>query len=244
MIHCEACGGRMYRHQGDDDRPYAIYYCNPRARGERCGRPAIVRAEWVEQYVNAEFLRIVGPIDRRTITTPGYDPQPEIDATLAEYAALSTREGQQKSKAAKAEWERQMTALDSRLAELEATPARPARVESVPTGRTYADDWQEADTAGRRAMLLEAGAKLTVRKGRRGPKELDTSLLGFSLTGELGPVVEESEALAEAETERPTVPVRSGSRIRIDTPAAAAVPSASGPVNPVERVPVAAWMPL
>ncbi|MYS83604.1 recombinase family protein [Embleya scabrispora] len=76
LIHCDACGGRVYRHQGDDARPYAIYYCNPRARGERCDRPAIVRAEWVDAYVTREFLRIVGPIEyRRTITTPGYDPK-------------------------------------------------------------------------------------------------------------------------------------------------------------------------
>lgn len=231
VIHCAECNGRMYLNKGNVGR-LPTYFCNPYSRGTVCEHRATVRAEWIEKYVEREFLRLVGAIEyRRTVVTPGYDPQPEIDATLAELERHNAKQGTHKSKSAAALWQRDADALDARLATLEATPARPERRETVPTGRTYADDWREADDDGKRAMLLEAGAKLTVRRGTRGAKSLDESLVTFELSGELTPIIEEAEALAEAETERPTVQTPAGTRARLNEPVDQGNASASKPRN-------------
>ncbi|MET7300730.1 recombinase family protein [Embleya sp. NPDC005575] len=231
VIHCADCDGRMYLNKGNTGR-LPTYFCNPHSRGTVCAHRAMVRAERIEKYVEREFLRLVGSIEyRRTIVTPGYDPGPEIAATLAELERHNARQGTHKSKSAAALWQRDADALDARLATLEATPARPEQRKTVPTGRTYADDWREADTDGKRAMLLEAGAKLTVRRGARGAKSLDESLVTFALSGELTPIIKEAEALAEAETERPTVPTPAGTRARLNEPADHGDTSASKPRN-------------
>ncbi|WP_424640329.1 recombinase family protein [Embleya sp. AB8] len=217
VIHCHACTERMYLSRKSDRRAHDLYHCNPRSRGMDCNGTASIRAEWVHDYVEREFLKRVGHIPYHKVTViPGYDPAPEIAATRAEFDAHQEQEGRQKSRAGRESWQARADALDARLAELEATPARPERREVVPTGRTYADDWHEADTEGKRAMLLEAGAKLTVRKGPRAPRELDESLVEFTLTGELDSIVEESDALADAETDRPTLPTPAGTRVRLN----------------------------
>jgi DNA invertase Pin-like site-specific DNA recombinase len=238
VIHCHACTERMYLSRQSDRRAHDLYHCNPRSRGMDCNGTASIRAEWVHAYVEREFLKRVGHIPYHKVTvTPGYDPAPEIAATRAEFDAHQEQEGRQKSQSGRDSWQARHDALDSRLAELESTPARPERRETVPTGRTYADDWHGADIEGKRAMLLEAGAKLTVRKGPRAPRELDESLVEFTLNGELDPIVEESDALADAETDRPIVATSRGTRVRLNGPADQCDPSASKPRNDAREEP-------
>ncbi|MGM1077017.1 recombinase family protein [Streptomyces sp. H28] len=184
VAHCDSCGGRLYfnRQEGKPgQRP--TYRCGASARGEVCEHPVNIRADWIEEYVENEFLRMTGGFKvTRTIHHPGYDPAPEIAATLAEYEAHQEQQGQQRSSAAKAAWQKRADALDARLAELEETPVIPARVEYIDTGRRMADEWWGEDTAGRRAMLTDAGAYLAVKPGRAGGwRSLDTSRVAFTL---------------------------------------------------------------
>lgn len=68
----------------------------------------------------------------------------------------------------------------------------------MPTGRTYADDWHAADTAGKRTMLVDAGARLTVKRGTKGGwRTLDLRRVEFTFTGDLDPAIEENVAEAE-----------------------------------------------
>ncbi|MCX4831190.1 recombinase family protein [Streptomyces sp. NBC_01016] len=182
VIHCASCGGRMYLNAQDGKTP--TYKCNSSARGDSCEAPVNVRGDWADEYVSRDFLRMAGALEvTLSRVIPGYDPQPEIDATLAEYEAHRAERGQQKSKAAQASWQKHMDALDARLAELETLEKVEPRTEEISTGKTYADLWEEADTAKKRRMLLKAGAHLTVKRGTRGGwRKLDEGRMIFDVS--------------------------------------------------------------
>ncbi|MER6524641.1 recombinase family protein [Streptomyces sp. NPDC001508] len=184
IAHCFSCGGRMYlnRQEGKPgQRP--TYRCGASARGEVCEHPMNIRADWVDEYVTREFLRILGRLEvTHSRVIPGYDPQPEIDATLAEYEAHRAERKNIKSKAAMTSWEQHRDALDTRLAELESREKVEPRTEEIRTGRLYEDEWRHADVAGRRGMLDEAGAILTVKQGTPGGwRRLDESRVSFDI---------------------------------------------------------------
>ncbi|MEU3050967.1 recombinase family protein, partial [Streptomyces sp. NPDC006984] len=218
VAHCAGCGSRMY-HVSNKTKGVqaASYKCTAHLTGTVCPAPVAIRADWIEEYVEREFLALVGPIPvSRTVITPGYDPAPEIAATLAEYASHQEEKGQQKSNAAKRAWKERADALDNRLAKLESTPTRPETREVTPTGRTLADEWAEADDETRRHMLIEAGARLEVRKGTRGGwRTLDELRVSFTVAGELDPAIEEYTALREELTMTDENAPQRGSRIRL-----------------------------
>ncbi|MFE0060864.1 recombinase family protein [Streptomyces sp. NPDC059003] len=208
VIHCNGCDERMYL-----NRSSGTYRCSSYKYGTYCPAPCTVRAEWVDEYVSDEFLKAAGKIQiNRVIEIPGYDPQPEIDATLAEFEEHQKEKGRQKSKSAQTAWQRRADALDTRLAELESREKREPRREVVPTGRTYADDWTDADTTERRAMLITAGARLMVKPGGKGGwRRLDLRRVEFTITGELDPAIAELAATAgdmeaEARNDAPPAP--------------------------------------
>ncbi|MBH1938002.1 recombinase family protein [Streptomyces sp. AV19] len=184
VIHCVSCAGRMYLNkQASKANQAPTYKCNSHARGDLCEAPANVRGDWADEYVTREFLALVGALPvTHVIETPGYDPAPEIAATLTEYEEHQRQEGRQRSKAAREAWQRRADALDARLAVLEETPKVEPHREVISTGRTYADEWSEADTTQRRRMLTGAGAHLTVKRGTRGGwRRLDESRVMFSV---------------------------------------------------------------
>lgn len=229
VIHCDSCGGRMYLSKptknGASVNPF--YKCNSHARGDLCALPANIRASWVDEYVEAEFLRVLGPVQTtHVVEIPGYDPESELLATLAEFAEHQEQKGRQKSKHAAAEWQRRADALDNRIAMLEeAEKVEPQRIVTN-TGRTFADEWAEKDTAGRRAMLVEAGVRLDVRRGIRGGwRKLDVRRVDFTMSGELDPAVEALDGVAtaldsEARGDSPTP----GASMRLVEPATDAEP--------------------
>ncbi|MFD9487793.1 recombinase family protein [Streptomyces sp. NPDC059991] len=212
VIHCGGCGSRMYLNKGD-------YQCSSYKYGANCAAPSTVRADWVDDYVTAEFQRLVGPVQITRVTEiPGYDPQPEIDATVVEMEEHDEQRDRRKSKAGMAAWQRRADALETRLAELEAREKTEPRREILSTGRTYADNWNDADTMARRTMLVEAGARLMVKRGTKGGwRRLDLRRVDFTITGDLDPAIEEAVTTAEdiADEQRPDMPQASGSKIRL-----------------------------
>ncbi|MFF1377561.1 recombinase family protein [Streptomyces sp. NPDC058308] len=229
VIHCDSCGGRMYLNK-QDNKQHPTYKCNPYARGFKCDRSANIRGDWADEYVTAEFLRLVGSVQTtHVVEIPGYDPAPELAATLAEFNEHQEQQGRQKSKHARQAWQERADALDARIADLETREKRDAQRIVTPTGRTFADEWAAADTAGRRAMLIEAGVRLDVRRGTRGGwRKLDTSRVDFHMRGELDPAAEAATANAadqEAET-RNDAPPAPGNTVRLAEPAPELVPAA------------------
>ncbi|MFF8531006.1 recombinase family protein [Streptomyces sp. NPDC015532] len=184
IVHCSSCRGRMYlnRQEGKPgQRP--TYRCGASPRGEVCEHPMNIRADWVDEYVTREFLHILGGLEITTKRNiPGYDPQPEIDATLAEYEAHRAERKSIKSNAAMKSWEQHRDALDSRLAELESREKIEPRTEEIRTRTTYAERWIKDETAGRRKMLIEAGAHLAVMSGTPGGwRSLDERRVDFTV---------------------------------------------------------------
>ncbi|UQI46731.1 recombinase family protein [Streptomyces sp. HU2014] len=214
VIHCDGCGSRMYL-----NKSLGNYGCSSNKHGTHCPAPATVRANWVDDYVTEEFLRMAGPVQISRVTEiPGYDPQPEIDATVAEYEEHQTQKGRQKSRAAQAAWQRHADALDARLADLEAREKTEPRRIAEPTGRTHADDWHSADTAGKRTMLVDAGARLMVKRGTKGGwRTLDLRRVDFTITGDLDPAIEEATTTADhlAAEDRPEHAPATGARARV-----------------------------
>lgn len=241
VIHCDSCGGRMYLSRQEGRTP--TYKCNSLARGDVCEAPAHVRGDWVDEYVTAEFLRLVGSVQtKHVVEIPGYDPEPELLATLAEFNEHQEQKGRQKSKHAAHAWQERADALDARIADLETREKREPQRIVTPTGLTFADEWADADTAGRRAMLIEAGVRLDVRRGTRGGwRKLDTSRVDFTMTGELDPATE-GVAVAAADTEAEAngtdVSPVPGSVARLAQTTAEPVHVLAEPV--AERVPVVA----
>ncbi len=230
VIHCDSCGGRMYLNK-QDNKQHPTYKCNPYARGFKCERSANIRGDWADEYVTAEFLRLVGSVQTtHVVEIPGYDPEPELRATLAEFNEHQEQKGRQKSRHARQAWQERADALDARIADLETREKREAQRIVTPTGRTFADEWAEKDTAGRRAMLIEAGVRLDVRRGTRGGwRKLDTSRVDFHMRGELDPAAEAATDTArdqEAET-RNDAPPAPGSVARLAEPAPELVPAAA-----------------
>lgn len=222
VIHCDSCGGRMYLNKQEGKT--ATYKCNSHARGDLCELPASVRGDWVDDFVSAEFLRLVGPVPtKHVVEVPVYDPEPELLATVAEFAEHQKQKGRQKSRHAAAEWQTHADALDTRIADLENREKREPQRIVTPTGRTYADEWAEADTNARRAMLVDAGARLEVKRGTRGGwRKLDMRRVHFMISGELDPAIEELAGLRDVLTmPLGTVPA-AGSSVRLAEPVKAA----------------------
>ncbi|MFJ3226482.1 recombinase family protein [Streptomyces sp. NPDC086783] len=187
VIHCDGCGDRMYLHRpspgSKGTSKTETYKCGAHTRGRKCDAPSIIKREWAEEYAERQFLWMLGALEvTHTRTIPGYDPQPEIDATLAEFEEHQAQQGRQKSNAAKAAWQRHADALDARLADLESRQKTPPRVEEVRSGKTYARIWESTDTAGRRKMLQDAGAHLIVKRSTRGGwRKLDERRVEFTV---------------------------------------------------------------
>lgn len=205
VIHCAGCDGRMYFNRSSDN-----YGCSSYKYGTHCPAPATVRGRWVDDYVTDEFLKAAGPVQITRVTEiPGYDPQPEIDATVAEMEDHDQQRDRRKSKAGMAAWQKRADSLEARLAELEKREKTTTRRDVVPTGRTFAHDWNSGDTTARRTMLMDAGARLTVKRGTKGGwRTLDLRRVEFTISGDLDPAIE--EVVTEAEN--------TASEARGDTP--------------------------
>ncbi|MFJ9262294.1 recombinase family protein [Streptomyces bacillaris] len=235
VIHCDSCSGRMYLNRQDSKKnQHPTYECGARSRGEMCAQPANIRGDWTDEYVPAEFLRVVGTIQTPSIVViPGYDPEPELLSTLAEFEEHQAQHGRQKSQHAARAWQERADVLDSRIADLETREKREPQRIVTNTGRTFADEWAEKDTAGWRAMLIEAGVRLDVRRGTPGGwRKLDTRRVTFTMSGELGPAAEAVAATVAdvtAEKAGTDVPPAPGSAVRLAEPAP--VPAPAEPVR-------------
>ncbi len=187
VIHCAGCGERMYLHQPSPNSKSTskthTYKCGSYTRGQQCDAPASIKREWADEYAEREFLRMLGALEvTQSRTIPGYDPQPEIDATLAEFEEHQEQQGRHKSQTAKAAWQKHADALDARLAELESRERVEPRTEEIRTGKTYSRLWASADMAGRRKLLQDAGAHLSVKRSTRGGwRKLDERRVDFDV---------------------------------------------------------------
>lgn len=197
IAHCDSCSGRMYLNT-QESRPgqRPTYKCNSKANGRICEAPVSLRADWLEEYAEDEFITALGPLRvAHTVEIPGYDPGVEIAEVNASIVTLTESMESMRSETARKTLNSRLAALDARLAVLEAAEPTPARTEVVYSGSTYAEEWAAGDTAKRRAVMLDAGAVIRVTPGKAGGwRSLDTSRVSFALSD-----VHHAEAALELE---------------------------------------------
>jgi DNA invertase Pin-like site-specific DNA recombinase len=204
VAHCATCEGRMYMY-GANSGKTVVYGCRAGARGRPCEATATIRADWLDEWAEAEFLRIMGSFPvLQVIRHPGYDPAPELAEVTAELSAHMGERSRFKSAAGRQLWQATADALEARTAELENTPRTEPREETVPTGRTYAELWGAADKAGKRRLLMEAGAFILVSPaaGRGGRvTSLDTSRVSIDIGRHTDHAGEALDAVEREESE-------------------------------------------
>ncbi|NEB57401.1 recombinase family protein [Streptomyces griseus] len=188
VILCDGCGQRMYMHVPSSTNKGTskteTYKCGSYTRGHSCAAPASIKRQWADEYAAQEFLRTVGSLRlTHTKMIPGYDPQPEIDATAAEYASHMESEGTQTNPVTRTIWEKRRDALDKRITELMGREKVEPRRDIIQLDRTFGDEWHSADTASKREMLVNAGVEIRVKKAKRGKVfRLDEGRVNFRFT--------------------------------------------------------------
>lgn len=175
LLACGECGGPMYVRQ--TAKKVAFYSCSSRSNGRNCPG-VVVTAERIEEYVVARFLGAVGSYE---VMQPIESDAPAVALVEAEeaLASVSVRLGDPDlDDATESVLLAQRRELRARVRQLrqEASTQAP-EIELRPTGEKYAEVWEAADgdLDARRSMLATAFSSVSIGKGKRGAKGLDTS---------------------------------------------------------------------
>lgn len=156
---CLECQSPMHqKSQTAKGKRYRYYYCSSKPQhGNK------IPAEWLETVLEETFLDELGDIEiHEPVIVPASDHTDELESARMQLEAVTTAMRKATSQTVLEMLADQIAALDARITELESLPVQPARVEHVPTGRTYAQDWADADTDNRRRLLLDSGIRYEV----------------------------------------------------------------------------------
>jgi hypothetical protein len=134
-----------------EKRDYRYYYCPG-------GHTAHIHAVAVEEMLETEFLEAVGDcfVSER-VYRQAENHQIELEDAIRAVDELTMLMGTITSATMRSRLTEQMTALDSRITLLETMPTREAGYEYIQTGVTYRQQWEQADTEGKRQLLLKSG---------------------------------------------------------------------------------------
>lgn len=176
---CALCGEPMYsRHQAyrNSRKPgapkvYRDYLGCRSAWGHnrrqdadtRCTAPSIWR--WPTEAIVGDIL--MDQIGHLEVLTPSVIPGVSWAAEIQQAEEILTDLIQMsagKSDAVKRIYERQIAEVSIRLETLTANPETEDRVELTPTGQTYRQTWDGADSDVRRNLLIEAGVRVEIAK--------------------------------------------------------------------------------
>lgn len=134
---------------------YRYYRCHT----NRC---TAIPAETAEEHAERALLDSLGDESvTERVWVPGDSHEIELRSAVTAFEELSATAGQMKSQTTKAQLQRKLAALDSRIAELETLPVREGRYEHRPTGETYRDALERTagDTDARRDLLKRIGVE-------------------------------------------------------------------------------------
>ncbi|WP_136024852.1 recombinase family protein [Microbacterium sp. K27] len=167
VLYCQECGRRLYAHRRDRDDRDASYF---RCAGVSdvlapCPAPARVSFSRVEEYVESLFLGLAGDwpeLERREFLESADVAQrlADVERALDDITAALRRDG--------ADYPvllANMDALKKQRLELQATPST-MRVETVPTGRSLRDIWDDTadDLRARRIVLSDVVERIYVAR--------------------------------------------------------------------------------
>jgi len=172
IAYCLACDGRLYS-QGVRGRE--VYRCVGRA----CSAPVNIGALPLEAHVAQAFLSVAGNspelVEVESVTGAGNSSDlADIEHALQEAASDLVRDDLEP-----ADTLARIAALKARRAELRLTPAT-VSVEYLPTGRTLAQAWHEAEELEeRRNTLLRGLDHLTVARAAQSGRRFDAERVAF-----------------------------------------------------------------
>ena len=176
VAECLECGAGLvhrtyYRDTGK--KVYRYYHCPNKHFPQ-------IPSETVEELVEQTFLEEVGdhPVQER-VYVPREDHQAELDEAVRAVDELTSLLGTITSDTMRSRLTGQLSALDSRISELEKLPTSEAHWEYRQTDETYADAWEAADTEARRQLLLRSGITACIKlvgKTRTTPGGLEFEL--------------------------------------------------------------------
>lgn len=101
------------------------------------------------------------------VWVPGDSHETELKQAIAALDELTAAAGVMTSNTAKDRLQRQLAAVDARIAQLESKPIREGGYEYRPTGETYLDAWNRAATPSERREMLQR-ADVTMKIGISG----------------------------------------------------------------------------
>nr|WP_243876495.1 recombinase family protein [Streptomyces sp. 846.5] len=193
ILHCGVCGYRMYTFTV---KGLTRYRCIGRLKKAHYGGQTdcvgiSIAGAGTEAFVVAEFLKKFGAMPVvRLVEHAGEDFRPQVRQAQEALKDLETDRydrGLFKGDDGAVRYAAQYGRLEERLAMLQERQrnAVPAGVERVPTGQTHGELWASADTAGKRELLLNAGAYVEVSPAKRVSRILDTTRIA-PYFGELG----------------------------------------------------------
>jgi site-specific DNA recombinase len=171
LVFCAACGELLHHDLNTVRRPNHVYEYRYLRCKARCSPQ--IPAEEVENLAEDAFLEHLGGREvRERMWVPGDDNQEAMAEAVRAVDQLSAAAGRATSTTMRQRLQRQLDALDARIADLEQAPAREARWEWRSTGGTYGDAWKaDDDVEARRRMLQRSGITFTARVvGGRGSK--------------------------------------------------------------------------
>ncbi|MFJ5950674.1 recombinase family protein [Streptomyces noursei] len=187
----------------------------PRIRTYRCtqrgtGHAVSVKADVLDKWAEEQFLKRIGHSHISVpVTDPGEDHTADLERVRESIRRLRRDRdaGLYDGDEDEAEYDEMMASLLKERRELESLPSRPAATRWVRTAHTVADMWHSADTEGKRRLLLDTGARITVTSGKHSGAGFDYSRLSFAIGEHDDPAAAALAALAaELEDEASTPP--------------------------------------
>ncbi|WFS15181.1 recombinase family protein [Rhodococcus aetherivorans] len=174
VLTCAFCGRKLnVTRQTKRQRQRTYYYTYYRCP-DIADHPgaSLIPAELAETLVEEQFLDDVGDLPvRERVWVSGDSREQELREAVRALDDLTQLVGTMTSETARERLAGQISAIDTRIRELEAQPAREAHWEYREVGGTYRDVWQSLDTEGRRTLLLKSGISVALGiTGRLGPK--------------------------------------------------------------------------
>ncbi|MBN3459849.1 recombinase family protein, partial [Mycobacterium sp. DSM 3803] len=156
---CLECQSPMHqKSQVAKGKRYRYYYCSDKPQhGNK------IPGEWLESVLEETFLDELGDIEvHEPVIIPASDHTDELESARMRLEVVTEAMRKATSLTVLETLAEQIAELDSRIGELESLPVEAARTEHVPTGRTYAEDWENSDTEARRRLLLDSGIRYEV----------------------------------------------------------------------------------
>ncbi|MCX4787630.1 recombinase family protein [Streptomyces sp. NBC_01221] len=204
---CSECDGPMYRQRREvNGKDYSTYVCRKGVGKQGIHRPNVITAPMLDDLVSADYLKRFGKAALKRWTEPDGSAVLQLSEVTTQIERLAGNLAQLEPNGTAARIViTQLTALEKRQTELR-TEADHAEGRWVDAGSTVADEWERRTDEGRRGLLNDLGAVVTIHPATPGaPKRFAPSRVFVDFEGPAwfrnDPAAGEPMAIARVEEE-------------------------------------------